>query len=342
MNETDAPTAAAYHIPRVGEKLLIPIAEVIVRSNTRKTFDAESLGELADSIKRNGQLTPVIVHREDGTAGYILDAGERRLRAFQQLAETNEHFSRIEALLRDDTADLKRRLVVQLIENSQREDLPPAEQADAIQDYIEATESSAEAAAADLGWPVKRVQNYCELANAPSYLKPFGKGSLRVPVPVLDEHGNQSRDEEGKKLYKKKKVDPLPFVHLHRLAKLAVFLDRHDENARKKNDRAKPIAEKTVLKTATKAAAEGWSYKRIRDEEKAIRKRLSAPTRDSADGSGEADGSSSAKPMRLDASAFEKASHAQRMEIAQQVNDFFASFGWTVIVQPKDPGPTVG
>src|SRR5260221_40670 len=89
----------------------------------RKIFDPEKLSGLAQSIKENGLAQPIIVSFDAVTNTYELIAGERRLRA-SQLAGLAE----IEAVVRAPEDD-KQRLALTLIENLQREDLNPIEEA---------------------------------------------------------------------------------------------------------------------------------------------------------------------------------------------------------------------
>ncbi|MDQ6919409.1 MAG: ParB/RepB/Spo0J family partition protein [Candidatus Dormibacteraeota bacterium] len=90
----------------------------------RRSFDSEALRELAESIRSHGLLQPVLVRRL--ADGYQLLAGERRWRAARLAG-----LERVPALVRDepDEAD---RLVLGLIENLQREDLNPIEEAHGI------------------------------------------------------------------------------------------------------------------------------------------------------------------------------------------------------------------
>lgn len=100
------------------------IPTAVIRPNPlqpRQHFDAESLEELATSIRARGLLQPIIVRR-DTDGGYTLVAGERRLRA-AELAGV----SLVPAILSND--DL---LEVALEENLQREDLSPLEEAEAL------------------------------------------------------------------------------------------------------------------------------------------------------------------------------------------------------------------
>ena len=87
----------------------------------RRVFDSEALGELANSIARQGLLQPIVV-RERAQGGYELIAGERRWRAAQQAGLT-----RIPAVLRNVT-DAEASAFA-LIENIQREDLSALEEA---------------------------------------------------------------------------------------------------------------------------------------------------------------------------------------------------------------------
>lgn len=107
----------------------VPIAAI--RANPRqprKEFNDESLEELARSIREHGILQPVLVCPQDGA--YKLIAGERRFRAAQRAG-----LRTIPAIVR--TADARASLELALIENLQREDLNPIEEARAYQQLLE-------------------------------------------------------------------------------------------------------------------------------------------------------------------------------------------------------------
>ena len=87
------------------------------RFQPRKSFNEESLNELADSIKRHGILSPIIV-REISLDSYEIVAGERRFRAATK-NKLNEVPCIVESFENQDS------LEVALIENLQREDLNP-------------------------------------------------------------------------------------------------------------------------------------------------------------------------------------------------------------------------
>ena len=109
--------------------LLIPI-EKIFRDETqpRKEFDKEKIGELAQSIEKNGLIQPLIV-TQTGMDTYTLVAGERRWRA-AQITE----LKLLPALLLPKDLDKDE---ISLIENIQREDLKVSEEAKAYQNLIE-------------------------------------------------------------------------------------------------------------------------------------------------------------------------------------------------------------
>ncbi len=88
----------------------------------RVNFDEEKLQELADSIKEHGVVQAVVVSPARGKEGYYLVAGERRCRAARMAG-----LSRIPALVRD--LDERTMIEIALIENLQREDLNPIEEA---------------------------------------------------------------------------------------------------------------------------------------------------------------------------------------------------------------------
>ena len=95
------------------------------RQQVRARFDAEPLGELADSIRRHGVLQPILVRRH--VDGYELIAGERRWRAARLAGLTA-----IPAVVRSET-ESHEHLVLGLIENLQRADLDPIEEARGLQ-----------------------------------------------------------------------------------------------------------------------------------------------------------------------------------------------------------------
>ena len=108
----------------------IAVSEVVPNPNQpRKDFDDESIASLAASIEEIGLLQPIVVRRDDD--GYVLVAGERRLRAMKSLSRTT-----IPAVIRQET-DGATNLAEALVENLQREDLNPLEEAAAYEELLE-------------------------------------------------------------------------------------------------------------------------------------------------------------------------------------------------------------
>ena len=98
------------------------------REQPRKEFDKEQLEELAESIRQYGVLQPIMVQKKDGM--YEIIAGERRWRA-AKMAGLKE----IPAIIRD--YDKQKKMEISLIENVQRADLNPIEEAAAYRQLIE-------------------------------------------------------------------------------------------------------------------------------------------------------------------------------------------------------------
>lgn len=127
----------------------------------RKNFDQAALEELAASIKEHGIIQPVIVE-DAGDGTYTIVAGERRTRAARLAG-----FREVPALIRSYSDE--KRLEVALIENVQRADLNPVEEAAAYKKLMELTGLSQEETAARVG------KNRATVANALRLLKLPGR-----------------------------------------------------------------------------------------------------------------------------------------------------------------------
>lgn len=125
----------------------------------RSEFDKAALDALAVSIAEIGVLQPIVV-RSVGDA-YVLVAGERRLRAAKQAGLTT-----IPAVIRDD-ADDATNLTEALVENLQREDLNPLEEAAAFNELLEEYGLTHEAVAKQVGRSRSAVTNSVRLLQLP-------------------------------------------------------------------------------------------------------------------------------------------------------------------------------
>jgi ParB family chromosome partitioning protein len=129
------------------------------RTQPRENFDAVQLEELAASLQRRGLLQPVIVRRTDA-GDYELIAGERRWRAAQIAG-----LLRIPAIVKDAADDSV--LEIALIENLQREELNPVEEANAYQMLIDQLGLTQQEIADRVGKPRATVANALRLLNLP-------------------------------------------------------------------------------------------------------------------------------------------------------------------------------
>lgn len=145
---------------------LIPISQIAPNADQpRKTFNTETIEELANSIREKGVLQPVIVKKKsDGT--FKLVCGERRFRAATLCGLTE-----VPAIIKDIAAEDF--LEWALIENIQREDLNPIEEAEAYQKLVEERMISQEEVAKRVGKNRVTVTNTLRLLRLPPEVKQF-------------------------------------------------------------------------------------------------------------------------------------------------------------------------
>jgi ParB family chromosome partitioning protein len=132
----------------------------------RTNFDEAALDRLADSIKTHGIVQPLLVRRRGD--GFELIAGERRWRAAKMAG-----LERVPVLVKD-VAD-KDLLEIALIENIQREDLNPIEEAQAYKRLIENVGLTQEALATRVGRDRSYITNYLRLLRLPDDLQQLVK-----------------------------------------------------------------------------------------------------------------------------------------------------------------------
>ena len=136
-----------------------------IRSNPyqpRKTFDTEALNELADSIKEHGVVQPIIVKKS--IKGYELVAGERRTKAAKIAG-----LSTIPAIIREFNDE--EMMEIALIENIQRENLNPIEEALAFENIIKTTGLTQEEIASKFGKSRSYITNILGLLKLPEETK---------------------------------------------------------------------------------------------------------------------------------------------------------------------------
>ena len=131
----------------------------------RKNFPEDALNELAESIKRQGIVQPIVV-REGGATKYEIIAGERRWRAAQRAAL--ETVPVVVKQVSDESA-----IAMSLIENIQREDLNPMEEAEALNRLLDEFQLSHQELADAVGKSRVAVTNYLRLNGLSPKVKGF-------------------------------------------------------------------------------------------------------------------------------------------------------------------------
>ncbi len=160
----------------------------------RKTFDEQSLRELAESIEQHGLLQPVTVKRkEDDQDRYILVAGERRFRAHQLLGRTKI----LGIVLTSGNID-----ELAIIENLQREDLNPIEEAEALAKLMDRYQYTQEALGKVVGKAQATISNILNLNKLPDQIKrEYSTSNSKVSKSLLMEIARHENHSEQLRLW---------------------------------------------------------------------------------------------------------------------------------------------
>lgn len=142
--------------------VFIPLDKIAANPNQpRKTFDEESLEELAESIKQKGVIQPVLAEEDpDNIGNYIIVAGERRYRA-SKIAGIEKLPLIVKSFSEED------KLEIALIENIQRENLTPIEEAKAYRHIMESLNMNQQDLAERVGKNRSTVANSLRLLKLP-------------------------------------------------------------------------------------------------------------------------------------------------------------------------------
>jgi ParB family chromosome partitioning protein len=149
----------AEDVPRIYRLRLAEIEPR--RDQPRQRIDQDSLQELAASIERHGLIQPVTVKRQEGREGYVLVAGERRYRAHELLGRED-----ILAVVTSGDPE-----EISLIENVQREDLHPLEEAMAYARMMELHAWTQEQLAEMVGKARPTITNVLKLNSLPETIR---------------------------------------------------------------------------------------------------------------------------------------------------------------------------
>ena len=178
-----------------GEVTTLPLRDIEPdKDQPRKAFEEESLTELAASITEHGLLQPIAVRPKPLGAGYVIIAGERRWRAARMAG-----LAQVPVVIRDVSDEQAMELA--LIENLQREDLDPVEEATGIRELMTRCGLTQEQAAQKLGKSRSALANSLRLLNLPENVLELLKSGfinighakviLSLPTPELQEQAAQ-------------------------------------------------------------------------------------------------------------------------------------------------------
>ncbi|MDD6920532.1 MAG: ParB/RepB/Spo0J family partition protein [Eubacteriales bacterium] len=164
---------------------MVEIGEIIPNKNQpRKTFDKDKIAELADSIKMNGIIQPIVLRKTD--KGSEIVAGERRWRA-AKIAGLKE----VPCIYKE--IDDEQNMIFAIIENMQREDLNPIEEAEGVQKLIDKFSLTQEEVAKSIGKSRPYVSNLLRILTLDDKTKEYvtnGKitvGHARVLVGMNEQ-----------------------------------------------------------------------------------------------------------------------------------------------------------
>lgn len=248
VGEADAETAG------MRPDSTLPISEIKPnKGQPRKTFRPEELAELADSIKQNGILQPLLVRKKG--SGYEIVAGERRYQAAKAAG-----LSEVPVVIREISDDEVFKLA--LIENLQRSDLSPLEEAQGYRQLIKEKGLTQEELAKILSKSRSAITNTLRLLDLPDEVQglveegkltagharailavPSEEGRIQLAQKVVEERLSVRQTESLASLFSVSKTDepvrraPVPqsFKRAARQIRLALDTNVKVKNVRGKN-----------------------------------------------------------------------------------------------------------
>jgi len=181
----------------------------------RKYFDQESLRELSQSIKQKGMLQPVIIRR-DKKGGVVLVAGERRLKAAKMAG-----LDKIPAIITKGNP-----LEISIIENLQRENLMPIEEAEALGRMIEEHGYTQDNLAFVIGKAKSTISEALSLNRLPDVIKDEVRRAEQYPRRLLVEIAKQKTPEAMIKLFNQAKEGNLKSEAVRDIARKRIGVEK--------------------------------------------------------------------------------------------------------------------
>jgi len=216
---SDSPIPASI---RDGGYYLINIDDISPNPDQpRKFFDEEKLSELVESIRQKGVLQPIIVKPAENQS-LLLVAGERRWRAAKSAG-----LDQIPCIVTTGNTD-----EISLIENLQRDDLKPLEEAEALQRMVNKYDYTYEQLARIIGKAKSTVGEILSLNRLPEQIKIECRGSNHYSRRLLVEIAKQPSERRMVALFTKAKKDVLSSDEVREIAK---------EKAQERRSRAETV-----------------------------------------------------------------------------------------------------
>lgn len=216
----------------------INIDEIVENSHQpRIHFDPDALIQLSASIKENGILQPLtVIKKEDNK--YELIAGERRLRASRLAGLTS-----VPVIIMEEV-DQKKKSVLALIENIQREDLNPLEVANSLKKMMDDFNLKHDEIAKKVGIPRSNVSNYIRILNLPEEtlelikIEKLSLGHAKVLLSLKD----KDKINELSNLVVQKQLS---------IAKLNKLLKKDEEDNKEESKKEESLLSENVIKRAS-------------------------------------------------------------------------------------------
>jgi ParB family chromosome partitioning protein len=207
---TSAPHPAVIDNYEEGDFYNVPIQEIKANPDQpRQYFDEETLAELAESIRQKGVLQPVIIRIDEDRSVYLV-AGERRLRAAREAG-----LNHIPAILtKGNPAEIA------LIENLQRENLKPVEEAEAFARMINHYSYTQDQLALVIGKAKSTVSETVSINKLPEDIKKeVRRAELQYPRRTLIEIAKQKTTKDMVALFNKAKEGKLKSDQVRKIAR---------------------------------------------------------------------------------------------------------------------------
>ena len=289
MTESVKPFSKLYDLTQRAEKVGISdddvLREILVEKivpnkyQPRREFTEEKIKELAESIKQNGLLQSITV-RDMGNGFYELIAGERRLRAIKYL-----QYVKTKAIVKELTDEQMATLA--LIENIQREELTPIEEAHAYQELLRINKLTQDELAKSLGKTQATVANKLRLLklskkvidaiNTKKITERHGRAMVKLDssaqekllIQILSQNLNVSQTEEKIDTYLKIKKDTKvfnPTVNYDGQKIIAKFIKEIAKLEEKYNINLNKEEEETMESVVIKVTVPRFVKKEVNDE----------------------------------------------------------------------------